>query len=265
MSRPPVQQTCAIPFVEDEELASFASGTDGRTSMQAIEDVWAKLVADHAEHLALYGVGIPERLVVKSSGLPCKTALQLVVLRQFMGRAIHKNQVSRFIQRWYPKHGDTQVRHLAAQQGWNVLCKGDRYHGKIRLPDGYHVLVSTQTPKIAWQQRRGGLLGATDWDDLLERYGHRCATCGAADKQKHPLHDQKVRLERGHKDPHGDDGLGNTIPQCQFCNRAYRNKVVFDDEGRVTALASPDLVLASTPEVIREIFRVLGEQFAARL
>ena len=90
-------------------------------------------------------------------------------------------------------------------------------------------------------------------------YENRCATCGT--KEGEPSHrygEDKVVLQQGHRDPSKPaTDLDNIIPQCQFCNRAYRGDYVFDDKGRVSAIADLRPVQKATKSVQRKVYEWL--------
>jgi len=46
-----------------------------------------------------------------------------------------------------------------------------------------------------------------------------------------------VELQKGHMDPSKPLQAGNIIPQCQICNRADRNRWIYDKTGRVIEVA----------------------------
>ena len=65
-----------------------------------------------------------------------------------------------------------------------------------------------------------------------------------------------VQLQQGHKDPSKSAAdKDNIIPQCQFCNQAYRGDFTFDDKDRVRAVADVGPVQRATEEVQRKIFK----------
>ena len=51
--------------------------------------------------------------------------------------------------------------------------------------------------------------------------------------------------------------IDNTIPQCDFCNRASRNYFVFDNKGRVEKINDPKFVLRSSKNVQEEMLKLL--------
>lgn len=101
----------------------------------------------------------------------------------------------------------------------------------------------------AYSNRHVGIK-TSDFEEIKEHYGYRCATCGAKEGELHHLPQyrakgQPVELQRGHMNPHKPLEKGNIIPQCQFCNKPYKSNVVFDANGRVIGVASWDFVLKS--------------------
>lgn len=106
-------------------------------------------------------------------------------------------------------------------------------------------------------------LAATDFDSIKHSFGYRCATCGAREGQPDPRYgSNKVQLQQGHRDPSeaGDD-MANIISQCQFCNRSYGNDFVFDDKGRVHAVAGINPVRRASTTVQRMIMEWLMKRW----
>lgn len=54
---------------------------------------------------------------------------------------------------------------------------------------------------------------------------------------------------------------GNIIPQCQKCNRADRNRWVYDEKGRVIKLADANFVKNFDKNVRKKIYRILHKEF----
>ena len=72
-----------------------------------------------------------------------------------------------------------------------------------------------------------------NFEQLKKDYDYQCATCG--NKENEPARYTKciVILHKGHMDPRKALKLENCIPQCQICNQHYKNKYVFDKQGRI--------------------------------
>ena len=201
----------------------------------------------HSEHLAQHGVRLPEKGTYKS--------IWLAMLHHYAPEPVHKDEISDAVRRQYPEAGrDQQVRHLK-RDGWNVAGRG-----------GYHRLSDPYRPDqgfINERARRQGRLGADDFTALKTAFGNRCATCGARDGEPDPRYGPDlVVLQQGHQDPDKPaDNPENIIPQCQFCNRAYRRDFVFDARGRVRAVADTGPVRRANRDVQRRIWEFLRQSF----
>lgn len=223
-------------------------------SPDEIESWYRKLEAEHKTHLSPYSVKFPARNSIK--------ALWLIFLRKNKGALVHKDTISSFVASVNPKAGkDQQVRHLASD-GWYVLNKGDKYQNKKEVvPSGYHILITTESPKPTFlfkSLKRAGRIAAKDFAQLKVVYGFRCATCGSQEHKPNFLEPGKTTaLQQGHMDPHKPLALSNTIPQCQVCNGVYLDDYVFDAKGRVIAVASKNPVLRASKEVREQIKEAL--------
>jgi hypothetical protein len=231
------------------------AGGHSYMSPDEIEKWYKVLEEEHATYLAKYGVSFPARDTVK--------ALWLVFLRKYKGKLVHKDTISSFVNTVNPNAGkDQQVRHLAAD-GWFILNKGDRIpDGDGTVPSGYHVLVTTESPKptfIFKSLKRAGRLAAKNFGELKAVYDFRCATCGSQEGHPNFLEpDKRTELQQGHMNPSKPLTMENSIPQCQVCNQVYRDDFVFDAKGRVVAVASANPVLRATEEVREAIKELLG-------
>lgn len=204
-------------------------------SGEELERISADLERDHETYLESYGVTMPKEGTQKH--------LWLIYLKKFQRQLVHKDTVSSFVQEHMPGAGkDQQVRHLAAD-GWWVLNKGDK------LPDvdekvkpGFHMLVTTESPKPTFIHKvlkRIGRIGARDWAELKAAYDFRCVNCGSQEGKPHRFEKNKATvLHQGHMNPDLGLELTNVIPQCESCNTFYKDSLVFDDQGRVIAIAS---------------------------
>ncbi len=140
---------------------------------------------------------------------------------------VHKDDMSEIVRKRIPTAAaDQQVRHLS-DDGWNL--EGDT-KGAHCITDPYRA-----HPKYARQLKRSqNLLQSDDFTTIKKAFGNKCATCGAIENQPDPRYvGDMVKLQKGHKDPEKPMEKGNVIPQCQFCNRAYKDDFTFDNKGRV--------------------------------
>ncbi len=216
---------------------------------------WHKTLEDeHKTYLEKYGVKFYRPGVSK--------ALWLIYLKKYERDLVHKDTISAFIQSINPKAGkDQQVRHLASD-GWYVLNKGDKIPGSDKtVPSGYHMLVTTENPKPTFlfkSMKRAGRISAKNFKGLKITYDNRCATCGSQEGKPHFIEpDKRTELHQGHMNPHKALSLENSIPQCQICNAVYQDDYVFNEKGRVVAVASPRPVLKAEKQVIEEIKKAL--------
>lgn len=190
--------------------------------------------------------------------------LQLAVLKRYQGTLLHKDTIAAFVRGIVPTAGnDQQIRHLGSQAGWNVLNARDKIpNEEAVVPIGYHVLLSSESPKVSFfykALKRLGRLAARDFTQLKAAYDFRCASCGSVEGKPH-LAEPSVRtqLQQGHKNPRRPLSLDNTVPQCQLCNQVYQDDFVFDDKGRVVAVASVRPVQKADPDVQQEIRQALA-------
>lgn len=151
-----------------------------------------------------------------------------------------------------------ELRHMSNVGGYNARSRHGLMPDGTRVRSGYYALVNLTEPLPEWRAHRHRSVNRGDWTDIKQQYGHRCACCGSLEGQ--PNHKKPTTvtvLEQGHMDPGLPLGPGNIIPQCQVCNKPYKNTVVFDTQGYVWALGDPTLVLRSRPEIKQRILQAL--------
>jgi 5-methylcytosine-specific restriction endonuclease McrA len=125
--------------------------------------------------------------------------------------------------RWYCSHAcknrvtasrhRTNVRDRTRQRDWARAHRKENTQRSIawaaRHPERRRSIA------VARRARERGAAGrwtASDWTDLLVRYGHRCAYCGATGSL---TVDHRVPLARG-----GSNEVDNILPACGWCNRS---------------------------------------------
>lgn len=203
----------------------------------------------HNTHLTQHGVKLPADNSNK--------AIWLGALWACKDREVRKEEMSAIVQRERGGNPvDQQVRHLK-RDGWNIVPGQAR--GSHRLNDPFQ-------PGPEWaneQNRRQGQLAAGTFEELKRAFGNRCATCGAIEGEPDPRYGRdRVSLQQEHRDPaKPDTDRGNIIPQCSLCNRQYRNDFVFDEKGRVRAVADIGPVRRADAAVQRKIFDFLKGKF----
>ena len=215
---------------------------------EELDAAFADLTRIHTTHLAQHGVSLPREGTARS--------LQLSILWHWRDRQVHKDQISLIVRREMPSAGaDQQVRHLK-RDGWNIT--GGR--GSHQLENPYN-----PSPGFANEQaRRQGRLNATTFEEVKTAFGNRCATCGAVEGEPDPRYGGgNTVLQQGHQDPAGPaDDLANIIPQCENCNRQYKDDFLFDDKGRVRAVNTVRPVERAADDVQRRIYEHLKAKFS---
>lgn len=215
----------------------------------------------HGKYLKKYGVVLP-KLYDKKKRFT-KNALALVYLSEGYPKTkrISKTEITQFIREFYPNVNDVQQpRHLGAQDGWWIVA-GGRDNIVMNIPRGCYQLYSLERPYPSF--KKGHRINETgSWQKIKAKYSYRCATCGSREREPH-FHwpGAKTKLQKSHKDPDKPLKAGNIIPQCQKCNRADRNRWVYDDKGRVVKLAKASFVKNFSKEVRWKIYKILYKEF----
>ncbi|MBU4332435.1 hypothetical protein KKD19_01590 [Patescibacteria group bacterium] len=215
----------------------------------------------HSKYLKKFGVKLP-KLYDKNKKIT-KNALVLIYLS--LGypktREITKTELTQFVRKFYPETNDVQqARHLGAQDGWWIVA-GGRDNIVLTVKKGNYQLYSLEESYPSF--KRGHRVTETgNWLKIKEQYGFRCATCGSRENKPH-FHwsGTKTKLQKAHKDPNKPLAAGNTIPQCQKCNRGDRNRWVYDDNGRVIKLADANFVKNFDKDVRQKIYKILHKEF----
>ncbi len=234
-----------------------------RLSEKEIKKIYKMICEYHSIHLTKYGVKLPK--LNDARGNYTKDALVLVYLAQCYPstKSISKNELTQFVRQYYPNTADVQqARHLGAQKGWFIVS-GTRGNGYTTLKPGEYQLLTLEKPYPAFKGHR--IEDKSDWENLKNQYGYRCATCGSKEGKPH-IHwpNTITRLQKAHMDPNKPIVKGNIIPQCEKCNRADRNNWVYDERGRVIKLANPNVIKRSDKEVRWKVYEILYKEFNGR-
>jgi hypothetical protein len=174
-----------------------------------------------------------------------------------------KRDLTNFVEIYKTRTNDLQApRMLGAQRGFWVSSgrRGERANDGSRLHSGEYQLCTLENEYPNWNSARRVQTG--DWEELKRSYDYRCATCGSREGEPNRNWPAQVtKLTQGHMDPAGLQGPGNWIPQCDVCNLAYGGHYVFDDRGRVVAVADTRPVLNASPQVRFLIWKSLSAEF----
>jgi len=223
---------------------------------ELIRNMWEKYLKDK-------GVKLPK---LKKDGKYTRDALVLVYLAQNYPstKPISKTELTQFIRRWYPDTTDVQqARHLARQKGWYIISSTRGNYLEVEIPKDSYLLVSLEEPYPGWTPHRKVGISDEDFEKLKQIYNYRCATCGSEEDKPNLKNPKRItKLQRAHIDPK-DESKGY-IPQCEECNRAYRDWFVFDKLGRVITIANPRVVLRASEEVQKQVYKILKLKYKGK-
>ena len=214
---------------------------------EELEKAYKKAVRIHEKYLATDNV--------KLSRWGSAKGYWLAVLIHCSPDYVHKDVISQIVRERIPTAAaDQQVRHLL-RDGWNLEDGKKGFH---RIKDARLVHQGYATEML----RSKNLLKAGDFDAIKAAYDNKCVSCGATEGQESPRYQGsgQVELQKGHRDPDKPMEASNIIPQCQFCNRAYKNDFTFDKKGRVRAVASHRPVLRASEKVKAKVMTELKKE-----
>ena len=228
---------------------------------KSIKSIYKMLYEFHEKYLKSYGVKLPK--LYDSKGNFTNDALVLIYLAYAypITRKVTKEELTKFVRSYYPNTNDVQqARHLGAQSGWWIVA-GGRDNIVLKIKRGSYQLYTLEEPYPGF--KKGHRISETDdWEEIKAMYNYRCATCGSQENKPHfhwPA--TKTKLQKAHMDPNKPLVSGNIIPQCQKCNRADRNRWVYDEKGRVIKLADGNFVKNFDKDVREKIYKILYKEF----
>jgi hypothetical protein len=225
-----------------------------------IKRIYDTLADYHSRYLQSHGVRLPA--LRDSRGNYIRDALVLVYLAQGYPntKSVTKEELTEFIRHFYPNTADVQqARHLAMQKGWYIVS-GTRHNS--HLEPGEYQLLSLEKPYPAYRVRRREGIPHSDFENLKRQYNFRCATCGSKEGESTFQYPRvRAKLTQAHMNPQKPLESGNILPQCEMCNRAYRNYWIFDNRGRVLAVSNPKIILQSPEDVQLKVYQLLHKKF----
>lgn len=232
---------------------------------QKIEDIYNRIIVKyHQQYLDSEGVKIPK--LKNSQGEYTKNALVLVYLADNYPNQeiVTKEELTNFIRKFYPSTNDVQqARHLGAQSGWYIVSRTRNDDLAHDLPPKSYKLVTLERPYPGFNQQRRSI--NMDWEQIKREYDYRCATCGSKEGEPHHHWENVVvKLQKAHMDPTKELTPDNTIPQCQICNRADRNRWKYDSKGRVIGIANEQVIQNCDEDIKRKIYKILYDYFEGK-
>ena len=151
-------------------------------------------------------------------------------LYENLGKFIHIDQIKEHVAKQYKLTGTDplQVRHLSTQDGWNIIKQGKYMHCLLD--------VNSTCPSFICEKRKI-LINEETWINLKKFYEYMCVNCGSKENEPQRWDKNNItNLQKGHMDPTKSLTEDNCIPQCQFCNRRYKDKAIFDKRGQVITI-----------------------------
>jgi hypothetical protein len=132
-----------------------------------------------------------------------------------------------------------EVRHLGKQAGFYILQGGEIYNN-VKLKKGEYVFTGFDKINPFFNDKRRKSI-PVDFEECKSNFNYQCATCGSKEGELHRFTKQPTLLEKGHKNPELSLDLSNLIPQCEFCNKKYKNRFIFDDFGQIKCYTTKEL------------------------
>jgi len=218
----------------------------------------------HGKFLKKDGVELPKLKNGKGEYTINGLVLAYLSINYPATRKVSKTELTKFVRDFYPDTNDVQqARHLGAQDGWWIVA-GGRDNIVLKVEKGSYQLYTLEQPYPSFKKMHR-ISNTEDWEKIKANYGYRCATCGSKEGEPH-LHwpATKTKLEKAHMDPNKPLIAGNIIPQCQKCNKADRNRWVYDDKGRVIKLADANFCKNFDEEVQYGMYKILYKKFRGK-
>ncbi|MFV0250398.1 MAG: hypothetical protein ACK5HP_05155 [Bacilli bacterium] len=229
---------------------------------EEIELKYNELKKNHDIYLKKFGVQIPS---LKRANKYTLNALVLIYLYNNLSKVVTKQELTEYLRGLGFYISDVQqARHLAQQSGWYILSgkRGDSECRMYNISAGEYMLKTVNEPYPSYKKmKRTETLTTTNFVDLKNNYGNRCATCGSKEGKLNYMYPASITmLQQGHKNPSRPLTIDNSIPQCQFCNRASKNYFVFDNKGRVEKIYDPHFIMRSEREIQIIMLKLLIEE-----
>lgn len=226
----------------------------------------AELFGIITKHYKMYlqKFGVKPVSLRDSSGNYTKDALVLLCLARGYPhtKAVSKAELTEFVRNFYPDVVDVQqARHLSKQKGYNIVS-GTRGDISYKIPAGHYKLLDLENPYPAFKPDRREGIESNNFEELKKAYNYKCATCGSMEGKPHNIRSNELtKLQKGHMNPAKPLEFGNIIPQCQVCNRADRDRWIYDKMGRVIEIADSDDGRRVVEKYLKRVGRETKEYF----
>lgn len=226
-----------------------------------IDSTYALIKQYHKKFLEPLGIKLP---ALYSKGAYTRNGLVLVYLAQGYPdtKIVTKNELTEYLSEFFDSVADVQqARHLGAQHGFYIISGQRNDYTQENLNRGEYKLVSLEEAYPGFKKDRR-IFELDSFEQIKEAYDNRCATCGSKEDEPHlNWPNTKTSLTAGHMNPRKPLIKGNIIPQCSQCNKADRDRWVYDEKGRVVALSNPTAILMSDLEVQKVVYKILKDKF----
>lgn len=204
---------------------------------------------------------------VKKLKFGSQSTYVLIYLYDKIGQPVSKNELTEYINFFRQKQNklltnDVQeARHLSQQHGYYILSgtRKDIGYTKYNIKHGEYMLLTLESPYPSYISNRRNIR-IDNWKKIKEQYNNSCATCGSREDEKHRYFENKTILQKGHMDPNNELDNDNIIPQCNGCNKYYKNYFEFNNKGYIVRISNPLFVLKSNLKTKLEMYNILSEE-----
>lgn len=227
---------------------------------ELLEKYW-ELKSEWERQLKLLWIKLP-----KLENWDKYTIDSLVLIYFFMNfrKVVTKQQLTNFVQFYKPEINDVQQwRHLSQQKWWYIISwqRWDEKCKEMGVKPWEYMLYSLEEMYPWYILNRKTTLNNWDFEEIKKIYDFRCATCGSKEWEENFLYRGSItKLEKWHMNPLKDLTSDNTIPQCDKCNKAYRNYFEFDRKWRVRSVTDPKIILKSDINIQKEMYEILKKK-----
>jgi hypothetical protein len=153
----------------------------------------------------------------------------LAVLYLNLGKPVDETYVLK-----YSPGKSCQLRHLAAQDGFNMYKGGDKYKDQ-KVPESHFLLADLENIYPGFIPGRRDIAFSDEiWTHKKKAGKNQCAACRDGEGKPSRWNPYKnCKLHQSHKNPLLPLTADNSIPLCEDCNKKCKDKYILDDNGGV--------------------------------